>query len=808
MSDKRAILCILIGSLVFSTLPAAAHNDRVALAFPLEGITVDGDLSDWPSEAVRYSILSTEYGLPPGDAGDFQGSFRLGYNLTTNRLYLAVEVDDESVIAETTSVSRWDTQDGCEVYFDLAHGERQSTAVQYFIYGGAGQRSFSEQTLKVVEAAWQRGGDGHRYEWSLDLGNLELTGPGTTIGFDVAVCDRDADGSFSWMTWGKGVGKVDEVNRRGDVVLVGKQVPTGSIEGAVRWQDTGEGMSGAAVRIRSQAVQDLWVKVETDRQGRYELPLPVGAYRVEAELGGGLAEGKTVELDEGIPQQVSFIAQPTPGRQLPAGPGTSVEAGGGLRQGLWHSFGMPDGLPDGLVQAILQDDRGVLWIGTGDGLTRYDGRRFTTFTSDDGLAGNRIRALLPDGDDGLWVGTDAGISRYNGESFTTFSAREGLANDQTRALLQDRQGNIWIGTDDGLSRYDGRHFVNFTTDDGLAGNQIRSLAQDRDGKLWIGTLAGVCRYDGRPDQGFNCFSTRNGLVGNQVRALLAGDDGNLWFGTDVGVSRFDGERFTTFTVGDGLSGNQVRSLVQDRDGNIWIGTWDGGVCRFDGEQFTTYAVQDGLVSNQVRALGRDGRGHLWIGTNGGVSRYDGTAFQNLLRRDGLAGNDIRALYRDSRGDMWVATYGGGVTRYRPRRTPPIVWLNDVVADRRYGPIFEIALPSSQPFLAFEFQALSFKTRPEAMLFRYRLQNRDPDWRLTRLRRVEYQDLPTGDYVFAAPGHPALVFSKPVPLHRAPLALRLTRPFPTALSPGRSPEKRSARCPGAARNRRMSFAEGH
>ena len=995
MSDKRIILCILIGFLTLSTLPATAHNGRVALAFPLEGITVDGDLSDWPSEAVRYPILSTEYGLPPGNAGDFQGSFRLGYNLATNSLYLAVEVDDESIIAETTSAPRWDTQDGCEVYLDLAHGERQSAAVQHFIYGSTGQRSFSEQTLKVVKAAWQRHGDGHCYEWSLDLGNLELAGPGTTIGFDVAICDRDSDGSFSWMTWGKGVGKLDEVNRRGDVILVGEQVPTGSIQGGVRWQDTGESMSGAMLRVHSQAIQALWVKVETDRQGRYELPLPAGAYRVEAESGGGLIESKTVELDEGISQDVSFAVHPTPGRQVALGPGTSVEAGGGLRQGLWHSFCMPDGLPNGLVQTLLQDDQGILWIGTGDGLARYDGQRFTTFTTDDGLAGNRIRALLLDSDDDLWIGTDDGISRYDGESFTSFSAREGLANGQTRALLQDRQGNIWIGTDDGLSRYDGRHFINFSTDDGLAGNQIRSLVQDRDGKLWIGTLAGVCRYDGRPDEGFTCFTTRDGLAGNQVRALLADDDGNLWFGTDAGVSRFDGEHFTTFTVGDGLVGNQVRSLVQDRDGNIWIGTWDGGVSRydgerfvsftahdglasdqvdvlledregilwvgtlgglsrydggyfanfttddgladdivwtvvedhegdlwigtngglcrydgeqftnftiddglandivwairedrrgilwigtqgglsrfdgerftrftiddglahdevsslvedrdgdlwigtwgggisrfdgerfikfttqdglahnvvsslvedrdgdlwigtwgggisrfdgerfttfpaesglagnqvwsmledgeggiwigtqsglsrFDGEQFTTYTVQDGLVSNQVRALSRDDRGHLWIGTNGGVSRFDGAAFQNLLRRDGLAGNDVRALYHDSRGHMWVTTYGSGVSRYRPRRTPPAVWLNDIVADRRYGPVFEIDLPSSQPFLAFEFQALSFKTRPEAMFFRYRLQSHDPDWRMTRLHRIEYQDLPTGDYVF-------------------------------------------------------------
>ena len=130
-----------------------------------------------------------------------------------------------------------------------------------------------------------------------------------------------------------------------------------------------------------------------------------------------------------------------------------------------------------------------------------------------------------------------------------------------------------------------------------------------------------------------------------------------------------------------------------------------------------------------------------------MSRYDGLVFQHLNRRNGLPHNSIHHLLQDRRGDIWITTDGGGVVRYRPQHTPPPVRITDVTADRRYGPVPELRLPSTQGIILFEFFGLSFRTHRDQMAYVYRLVGYDDAWRQTRQTRVQYTDLPVGDYVF-------------------------------------------------------------
>ena len=129
-----------------------------------------------------------------------------------------------------------------------------------------------------------------------------------------------------------------------------------------------------------------------------------------------------------------------------------------------------------------------------------------------------------------------------------------------------------------------------------------------------------------------------------------------------------------------------------------------------------------------------------------MNRYDGLVFQNLRTRDGLTNDAVHDMVQDRNGDIWIATEGG-VTRYRPHHTPPRIRLTDVVADRRYGPVGEIRVSTSQEFVTFEFQGRSLTTHWEEMVYVVRLEGYDSDWRMTRERRVEYTDLPRGEYVF-------------------------------------------------------------
>ena len=158
-------------------------------------------------------------------------------------------------------------------------------------------------------------------------------------------------------------------------------------------------------------------------------------------------------------------------------------------------------------------------------------------------------------------------------------------------------------------------------------------------------------------------------------------------------------------------------------------------------------MDDGLGFNRVRAILQDNAGHFWFGTyGGGVSRYDGDVFRHMRRDDGLPHDRIYDIIEGRNGDVWIAT-AGGLARYRPNRTPPVVLVTQVIAEERYGPVTEISIPSSQDFVIFEFQAPNLDIAWADMIYRYRLEGFDAEWRLTQAQRVEYTGLPRGDYLF-------------------------------------------------------------
>ncbi len=284
-----------------------------------------------------------------------------------------------------------------------------------------------------------------------------------------------------------------------------------------------------------------------------------------------------------------------------------------------------------------------------------------------------------------------------------------------------------------MSLYDGKTWTTFTTQDGLASNNIRSILQDREGCLWFSTEGGgVSRYDGKA---WTTFTTKDGLAHDLVMSVFEDREGNYWFGTGGygtpggGVSRYDGKTHSTHSTGSGQAGSEL--ALSETKGQAW----------------TTFATKDGLAGNWVSRVLQDREGHLWFSTFGGVSRYDGQVFQTLTHQDGLANNVVFSILQDREGVLWFGTLNG-VTRYRPPTpSPPPVFIDAVVADRRYEKVSELAVPSSVKLTAFEFHGMSFKTRPDGMVYRYRLRGYDKEWKTVRARRAEYQDLPSGEYIF-------------------------------------------------------------
>ena len=251
-----------------------------------------------------------------------------------------------------------------------------------------------------------------------------------------------------------------------------------------------------------------------------------------------------------------------------------------------------DGLSQGSITAITQDRQGFIWVGTQEGLNRYDGYGFETYyhidEDDSSLSHEYIRALLSDSQGRFWVGTTGGLNLFD-ETTKTFSILDmptGTRGNLSTIydLLEDSAGNIWIGTSIGLSRLssDGR-ITNFrhdiTDSSSLGKGSIRALFQSKDGTIWLGAeFGGLNKIDptsGRTIRFEHDPDNPNSLSDNYIRDIIEDDDGRLWIATyKGGVSIFDPETASWQRISPGgdqintLGSNRVRALLKDENGDI------------------------------------------------------------------------------------------------------------------------------------------------------------------------------------------------------------------------------------------------
>jgi signal transduction histidine kinase/ligand-binding sensor domain-containing protein/CheY-like chemotaxis protein len=672
--NRRSILRRGLLLACLAAVPVAGHNGVVALAAPLTAITIDGDLSDWPDSLRRYPIARYDFGDPPTAPDDLTATFRVGWDPATSALLLAVEVADESVVVLSGNKG-WREQDGCDIYLGPQHGHNDSVVGQYAMWGDGRQVFGSLASLSRLQAATvrvQRSSQGHQYEWRIDVPDASLR-PGAVLSLDVTLNDRDADGSFTWAAWGRGTLKNQFGARRGDVLLLAPPATLGVLAGEARWQDTGAPLADAMLEVR-RADGSSQVTLQLGAQGRFASALPVGDWQVEL-LTGGVEEPLTARIDRADTTRAVVVAALPEGSVVPAGRGRRVEAGTGLRQGLWHAFGVIDGLPSPQVYAIAQDRRGHLWVGTERGVATFDGETFTIYDAADGLAGDEVLSICEDVDGNLWFGTlDDGVSRFDGTTFTNFDRDDGLVGSRVRAIMQVADGDMWLGTGSGVSRYDGRRFSSLTIEDGLVSNDISTMHQANDGSIWLGTGrllglvggGGISRWDGAE---FHNYTIADGLPSERILDIHEDDNANLWFATGQGVTRWDGTSFHHIGAGTPLSEGEVYAIARDLDGQLWFAmgsVWSftgRGVARWDGQDFATFTTRDGLGGDRVLSAFADNEGYLWFGARqGGLTRYDGGRFASFSQAEGLPSDDVRDIAEDDAGNIWFAT-GAGASRW-------------------------------------------------------------------------------------------------------------------------------------------------
>ncbi|MEM8931151.1 MAG: two-component regulator propeller domain-containing protein, partial [Acidobacteriota bacterium] len=399
----------------------------------------------------------------------------------------------------------------------------------------------------------------------------------------------------------------------------------------------------------------------------------------------------------------------------------------GAAEGLdlrFQRLGPEDGLAQGSVFSLLQDRHGFVWIGTQDGLHRYDGYRFEIYKPDpfrlDGLSHGLVEHLLEDAEGRLWVGTYRGLDRLDatGRHFEhpLADGERSAIGQAITSLAADGAGGVWVAqASGGLVR------VPATGDSGplnvsngaLPSGEVTALHRDAAGRVWVGfadAAPGWLDADGQFIHLPTDVASR--LPDAPVRAVVDDRPGRHGISTDgAGLVRLDGldrlddpsarfdvRRFVHDPADPGsLGGDQVAALLVDSDGRLWVGTsaagisvWSDATGRFDHIRHRP-ADPASLVHDSVRALFEDASGLIWAGSvHGGLTLIDTRPRFGLERADpddptSLPSNVVRAFLDDSRGRLWVGTDGGGlVIRDADGRFRPVA----AVAERRIWSLFE------------------------------------------------------------------------------------------------------------------------
>jgi diguanylate cyclase (GGDEF)-like protein len=361
-----------------------------------------------------------------------------------------------------------------------------------------------------------------------------------------------------------------------------------------------------------------------------------------------------------------------------------------------------DGLSQNAINVIAQDQTGTIWIGTQEGLNRYNGYEFTVYehgSSDpESLSNNWVWDILVDRSGTIWIGTDGGgLERYDAATDTFEHFRHdpndarSLSSDRVRAIVQDRRGFLWIGTDGGgLNRLDisRSRFTRFQHDptdpSSLPNNRVLSIFEDERGAIWVGTDGGGIAIFDPAAETFRFLrhdpTAPDSLSSDRVRSIYQDRQQQIWIGTSQGgLNRFDPatQTFQHFRRDpqnpQSISDDNIRALLEDRQGTLWIAT-DSGLneWRPSESQFVVYrydATDPGsLANNRVTALMQDQGGVLWVGTYNGISKWNYTsdAFNYSSKDPALSGSVgkeiVSAITQAPNGDLWVGTYGQGLNR--------------------------------------------------------------------------------------------------------------------------------------------------
>jgi len=274
------------------------------------------------------------------------------------------------------------------------------------------------------------------------------------------------------------------------------------------------------------------------------------------------------------------------------------------------NISVKDGLCSDMVDAIIEDDKGIMWFGTAKGLCSYDGNNFVNIplpkkdpqsvSPETGLPSRKteiILSLIQASNGDFWIGSDAsGAYRYDGESFTSYLKFEGrvqpdnVYNNCITSIIEDSKGHIWISsfTHGGLNEYDGDKMIHHALKDGYGDGMISTSYMDSRENLWFGTRnGGIYKYDGKTFNNIVDAKTGESVA---MASIVEDKNGTMWIGSFArkGVYKYDGESIVQLDIKGSEKLEDIKCISVDKDGNIWFGGRYGLLWRYDGNQLKDF----------------------------------------------------------------------------------------------------------------------------------------------------------------------------------------------------------------------------
>lgn len=358
-------------------------------------------------------------------------------------------------------------------------------------------------------------------------------------------------------------------------------------------------------------------------------------------------------------------------------------------------YSLGEGLSQANVRCILREQSGLLWLGTQDGLNRFDGYQFAQFRREpkniNSLSGNYISCLAEDKDGKIYIGTINGVSIYDPKfnRFGKLTVKDTVNNvniiGSVSSILIARDGTLWIG-----DYYSGllkikegksfRYMKNSPALNTINNNYITSLCEDTAGNIWIGTFSsGINKYNNATGK-FEYISkgqeNRGGLSSNYISAICADNNGNIIIGTTNGLNvlNLSTNEISVYKnssqLSNSISGNNVLSLYRDRESKIWIVTEGNGVNVFNASQksfskiFIASKTNPAAEEKNIMCVYEDANGNYWFGTStSGVikwikNRPNFNSFTKKENRQYLSDYSIRSIYKDRENNLWIGTDNG------------------------------------------------------------------------------------------------------------------------------------------------------